>query len=241
MNKSTDKKNRERKYFDLFSLKYKLPKGEIDQENEPDFIIRHPETKLPTIGIEQTNFYLTPGNEYQSEQSQYKRRISIIQAAQALYCVDSKSGLSLTFTFNPSVPIQKGTNLAHRIVKLVADIEIESAGPVPIALFAHIPELSNLYLHEDRNVLEPWRIQGIYDVNLLSLENLKSIIKAKEKKISNYVTCPEYWLLVVIDFSDPAQDQEIENVDLKEIKSIYFKKIILYKTVFDTIIEINCF
>jgi hypothetical protein len=69
----------------------------------------------------------------------------------------------------------------------------------------------------------------------MQAERLLEIIREKETK--EYKPCDSYWLLVVIDFINPAQDQEITNAVLPTIQSNRFEKIIVYKTVYEQILE----
>ena len=64
----------------------------------------------------------------------------------------------------------------------------------------------------------------------MSEDHLQLIVKDKEKKSREYRACDAYWLLVVVDFIDRAQDQEIPVEGLKNTTSQVFEKIIVYKT-----------
>ncbi len=63
------------------------------------------------------------------------------------------------------------------------------------------------------------------------------IVRAKEDKSREYRPCDAYWLLVVVDFIDRAQDQEIPAEGLKNTTSQVFEKIIVYKTCFGYVAE----
>ena len=70
----------------------------------------------------------------------------------------------------------------------------------------------------------------------MSPERLKEIIREKEAKARQYVTCEAYWLLIVVDFIDSAQEQEIR-IDGLTVESDVFQKIIVYKPNFEHIVE----
>ena len=55
----------------------------------------------------------------------------------------------------------------------------------------------------------------------------------------HYCKCDAYWLLVVVDFIDPAQEQEIRVDDLGNVRSEIFEKIIIYRTGFNHILDIT--
>jgi len=61
--------------------------------------------------------------------------------------------------------------------------------------------------------------------------------QGKEEKSRQYKQCGVYWLLVVADFFDLAQDQEILDGGLDTISSEIFEKILVHKTVFGQVLE----
>lgn len=88
-----------------------------------------------------------------------------------------------------------------------------------------------------------WTVVQSHNFGLMSKERLTEIIRAKEGKAQHYTTCDSYWLLIVVDFMDSAQEQEIR-IDGFTIDSGVFKKIIVYKPYFEHILELvrenNC-
>ena len=78
----------------------------------------------------------------------------------------------------------------------------------------------------------------LHGFGLMSHERLTKIIREKEAKARQYVRCDAYWLLIVVDFLDSAQEQEIR-IDGFTIDSEVFQKIILYKPYFEHIVEIT--
>jgi hypothetical protein len=74
-------------------------------------------------------------------------------------------------------------------------------------------------------------------LDLMSAEGLEEIVREKESKAAEYVPCDAYWLLIIIDWRDNAQDQEISAQDVK-IASDVFERIIVYKPVFEDIAEV---
>ena len=73
----------------------------------------------------------------------------------------------------------------------------------------------------------------------MSTQGLRRIIEEKEEKSKEYRKCDAYWLLVVVDFMDRAQDQEIHIDNFEKPSSDIFEKIIVYKTVFEHVLEIK--
>lgn len=83
-----------------------------------------------------------------------------------------------------------------------------------------------------------WKVVQLHRVGPMSKERLRDIVKGKEAKAKHYTTCDAYWLLVVVNFIDPAQDQEIR-IPGVDVKSDVFQKLIVYKPYFEHIKEIE--
>ncbi len=73
----------------------------------------------------------------------------------------------------------------------------------------------------------------------MSVEKLRAIVKDKEDQSGGYQHCDAYWLIVVVDFIDRAQDQEIQIDNFEKIASTVFEKVIVYKTHFGHVLEAN--
>jgi len=104
-------------------------------------------------------------------------------------------------------------------------------------LTKEIPELSFVYLNAKSYEGARWRVQQVYRGQHMSRDQLVKIVKDKEGKVSKYKDCDAYWLLVVVEFMDPAQDQEIEFENFSKIETKEFEKVFVYKTVFNHILE----
>jgi hypothetical protein len=83
-----------------------------------------------------------------------------------------------------------------------------------------------------------WRVSQGHTFALMSKTRLMEIIKRKEAKAEEYAPCATYWLLVIVDFLDPAQEQEIRIEGGVDAVSDVFQKIIVYKPYFEHILEI---
>jgi hypothetical protein len=84
-----------------------------------------------------------------------------------------------------------------------------------------------------------WNVGQGHSFGLMSTARLAEIVREKEAKAKHYAPCDAYWLLVVVDFIDPAQEQEIRLDGGVDIVSDVFAKIIVYKTNFDHVMEIT--
>jgi len=217
-------------YFSHFQRDYAdLPPGTPEHGDKPDIVINGPRT----IGIEIVNFYRESGNA--SEQAQRPLRKKVIESAQGQY--EKKAGRLpfMTFGFNAAVPIRDWRKLATQIANFAASLASDSKGEIGRHLFPHIPELSSIwnagYLHDPA-----WKIIGIGSGSLMDLDSLQAIVDGKDALCAAYKSCDEFWLLVVVDFINPGQDQEIR-LNIDSITSRAFKRVIVYKPQFSQIIE----
>lgn len=223
-------------YFEQFSETYKLPQGKINYSDRPDVIIRGKRK----IGVEVTNFYLEDGRLPECEQSQVIKRTKAVKRAHKLFLERVGKNYNVTFGFDKKHPVHGVDRLADELARLITHVKLPQKGELPGDRYSHIPELAYVYF-DDREYAKPrWRINQVYDVPLMSLKNLRKIIRKKELKAKNYAPCDALWLLVVVDLIDPAQDQEIEIEGLDTIGSSIFEKVIVYKTYFEKVIEIDC-
>jgi hypothetical protein len=71
----------------------------------------------------------------------------------------------------------------------------------------------------------------------MPVDRLEVIIRDKEAKAISYRPCDALWLLVVVGWLDPAQEQEIR-IDGLSMQSNVFDKIIIYKPDFEHIVEL---
>jgi len=83
-----------------------------------------------------------------------------------------------------------------------------------------------------------WRVGQMHRPGLMNVERLTQIVREKEAKASDYTPCDAYWLLLVVDFINSAQEQEIR-VDGVTVHSDTFDRIIVYKPHFEHIVEVG--
>lgn len=76
----------------------------------------------------------------------------------------------------------------------------------------------------------------MYSLDLMSPARLEAIIREKEAKAAQYLPCDAYWVLVIVDWHDNAQDQEIVVAGVK-IPSTVFERIVVYKPGFEDVLE----
>jgi hypothetical protein len=223
----------ERHYFEMFLKDYPLPPGTIIYDDSPDVIVEGERR----IGIEITNFFLEEGSLSKSEQAQRKLRDKVVSEAQRVYQVGSGKKIGITFGFDKTNPIRDQKNLVRELVELVKHIEKCETGKLKKDSFKAIQELSFVYLNAKEYEDARWTVQQVQNVPVMSRNRLIDIIRSKEIRANKYKRCDAYWLLVVIDFINSAQDQEIQIDGFEKIQSKIFEKIIIYKTLFGHILE----
>ena len=102
--------------------------------------------------------------------------------------------------------------------------------------FEDIPELSDVYLNTAEYENPKWRVVQRHSGKIMSMDSLRKIVSSKERKSQSYEHCDAHWLLVVVDFTDRAQDQEIQ-IGEEKIDSKVFERVLVYKTHFSHVLE----
>jgi hypothetical protein len=228
-------KEREHYYFEMFRGHYPLPDGAIEYGDKPDVIVRGQKT----IGIEITNFYLEDGSLIESEQVQRSLRDSVVLRAQRIYREEGGRGFELWFGFDVRQPIRDQDQLSRKLADLARRIETQATGEVRRSAYQDIPELSSVSLNAQEYADSPWRVSQLYYSVITPADRLKDIIGSKETKLQGYRPCDAFWLLLIVDFIDRAQDQQLSVEEIRAVKSTVFERIIVYKTHFGEIVEVH--
>jgi hypothetical protein len=204
--------------------------------DKPDVVL-HIDRK---IGVEITNFYIRPGAEEASEQRQRQRRQEVVDAAGESYRAAGGRRFELTIQFNPNRPIRsrRKAALIAELANLAAQIEGYPRGQVPSVLFEQSEELLTVWLNPRDYRDAAWYVSQVYSPDIVSSHRLLAIVREKETKACDYEPCAAYWLLVVVDLADPAQDQEI-CVGTLIVASSVFERVILFKPAFDEIVDVT--
>ncbi len=223
----------EKHYFEMFRSHYPLPPGTIAYKDAPDVILEG----VRKIGIEITNFFLEDGSLPESEQTQIRLREKVVSSAQRMYHAENGRDFEITFGFNKENPIRNQKTLVANLVQLAKSIEGNETGQVRKDVFKVIPELSFVYLNSKEYTDTRWRVIQVYNVPLMSRDRLVEIVKNKERRANQYEKCDAYWLLVVVDFMNFAQDQEIRIDGFDKIQTDVFEKVVVYKTLFGHVLE----
>ena len=222
-------------YFELFRRDYKLPEGRICYGDKPDVILQG----RSKIGIEITNFYLKKGNLPESEQVQSGAREDVVREAQRIYLKSGGKRIELTFSFDKASPIldQEKGRLAKEMAELARRLEGLPTGEIWRKNFKEIPELSYVYLNAKEYDNPKWQVLSGNAVPIMRRDKLLEIVRKKEAKSRDYQRCAAYWLVVVVDYINPAQEQEIPIDGFEEIKSAVFEKVLVYGTAYGHVLE----
>jgi hypothetical protein len=225
----------ERHYFEQFSKAYKLPDGAVEYADKPDILVRGERT----TGIELTRFYLQPGGSLGSEQKQKPLREGVISDAHKLHRSAGGKKFELTIGFETDRPIASARRkvLPKELAAFAATIGANKSGPIDPELFEAMPEIFSIYLNSKEYDDAKWSVGQVYSVDLMSSTELEKIVREKESKAAEYLPCDDYWLLIIVDWMDNAQEQEI-SVQRVKIASTVFQRIIVYKPGFEDILEV---
>ncbi|QBR04061.1 hypothetical protein [Paraburkholderia pallida] len=223
----------EQYYFGLFSSHYALPAGRIEYADKPDVIL-HGERRL---GIEIANLYLVDGSDRTSEQVQGHRRDQVMGRAQSLHRESGGRDIELWATFDPCQPVSDIESLARKLAEIAMRVE-NSAGRVNPLTFVHVPELHSLFHNGEEYEDAKWRPNQGYTVPLLSVDRVRELVAGKTAKAVGYDKgCEAFWLLLVVEYMDPAQDQFIEWPDGAALAKSPFERILIYKPQFGQVVE----
>ncbi len=223
----------ERHYFEKFRKDYPLPIGNIDYGDQPDVILK----AKRQIGIEITNFFIEEGGLSESEQVQRKAREKVVFEAQSIYQTSNGRRTELTFGFNKAKPIRDQKELVKKIVELAKHIEGCETGEIRKVFFQEIPELSSVYLNAKEYKDAKWRVCQVYGTPRMSRDRLADIVRDKEVRAKKYKKCDVYWLLVIVESFDQAQEQTFPSNGFEKIKTKVFEKVIIYDSNFGDVLE----
>ena len=224
----------ERHYFEQFRRDCELPSGVPRYSDRPDVIVDGPSR----VGIEITSLYLKDGSSPESEQVQRKRRAQVLKLAHELFVEASGPNTELSVGFNPLFPIQEVESVASALSSLGRQMIGQPTQQVARQCYIHIPQLSFVYHNSTTYPDAQWRLVQCFNVPSLNINRLQEVIDEKTAKASRYQPCDRYWLLVVIDFIDSAQDQHLTWPSGIVLRRGAYEKIFLYKPQFREVVEV---
>ena len=233
---SLNQKEKEKRFFEKLRLAYALPEGIITYGDKPDVIIEGSRK----IGIEISDLYIKDGNDLYSEQSQCNLRKLVLQNAQVQYFASSDASIELTVSFDEKNPITDIKSLSKNLAKLLLNLDEISTGWISKKHFSHILEISSIFIYSEKTIDPQWRTVQVHTGKSLCINRINEIVKTKTEKLKKYEACDSYWLLLIVDFWDSAQDQDIRLNDDSFLEPIYspFEKVIVYKPAENLYVEL---
>jgi hypothetical protein len=214
----------ERYYFERFRELYPLPDGEIEFGDKPDVIVRG--TRV--VGCEVTNLYIKDGASPNGEQRQRRFRSRVIEKASSKYTQKGGPPIVAHVGFDLIRP-QRSDILAEALSEFLLSHRPQQSGQVGRHLFEMVmPEVIFVYINVEPDADARWQgaqvfSQGLPDADRVA-DRLLEKIKAKEASALDYRACDAYILLVVADWIDPAQAQDIRLDDWMPMKSSVFEQ-----------------
>jgi hypothetical protein len=231
-----EKREREWKLFESFRNDYTVPIGTAELSDRPDILIRG--DKL--LGVEITNLHIVEGKELTSEQRQKIPRERVVSRAQKLHADAGGPPVELSIGFNPACPIKDAADveaIAAAIAEIAFHVQLGPPGRVDSLTFEHLCCLSLMYLGGE--YADPrWKVLQGYSVPMLQVNRVRQVVEEKARKAKDYQPCDAYWLLIAVDFWDPAQDQEVEWPSTEGVDYGPYERIVLYKPAFRRVVEV---
>ena len=224
----------ERHYFKRFATAYPLPDGQIEFGDRPDVILR----ASRTIGIEITRLFSADGQAPASEQRQRQLRRSVITRAEAEYRRRRAVPRIVSVGFEV-IGAGRSQSLARDLAAFVAGLGEKATGEIGRSAFAAaLPEVSFLYLVPVPDGAAGWRESKVHSPGLTDPDRLLAAVAEKEAKAGGYEPCDAYWLLVVADAMDPAQEQEIRLDSWTPWRSGVYERGFLFEPLFGRVVSI---
>lgn len=227
--KNEKKQEQEKAVFEMFARHFTVAEGEIEFGDKPDVVIDGPRK----IGIEITDLYHADGDDPESEQVQQRHRTAAVEQAQALHRAAGGRSTEVHFAFKR--PIRKVEPFAKAIAELGRSIENGPSGIIPDYIFEHIPELEWVYWNGREYPDAKWQVTQSYATPMLLVPRIEKAIAEKTKLAQNYRPCDAYWLLIVVNFWNPASDQDISWPEGATVHAGAFERVLLYRTHFASI------
>jgi hypothetical protein len=220
-------------YFEQFRAHTELPEGRIVYGDKPDVQIHG----TPRIGVEIARLYITDGADPSSEQVQAAQRAKVLAQAQGIYRKRGGRAIEMHVDFNPACPILEIESVADQLAAYALAVEsrpgrVHGGGRESDTPFRFV--YHNGVVYPDAR----WRSTQVYTVPSLDTSRLEEVVSRKTLKAADYSLCEVYWLLLVVDFFDRAQDQELSLPPGYRLRNTAFERVVVYKPQFAQVLEV---
>lgn len=214
-----------------------FPSGEILAGEEPDFVVDDPNSGR-SCGIEVANFYISDGSDFKSEQRQKAARVRLLRKIEKDYSTVASQPYVFYIDFDPRMPILDDLNRHKEIVHAIRNLVSSKTKVSLYRPFVQFPEIRHIYAELKSGSVSEWNLNQVYEVPLVDWSRVSTIIEGKSNKVKSYQPCDRYWLLLVIESWDPAQDQVFPNNVSQNLVISPFERVFIYKTVTNEVVEL---
>lgn len=231
----------ELKYFDSFRQHYALPHGTIEHSDKPDVLVLG-EDEQRILGIEIALLYKTDGQLEESDQRQIPKRLIVVELAEQMYRARGGRKIELSVSFDPKHPIGRKPHMqkiANDLASFALEISSQQDGHQCYSPLEDTPELSWIFHNGKEYPNSAWLPVQSYDVPALLVPRVKDLVAKKIRKTQGYEACGVMWLLLIVDFWEPSQDQEIHWPAEENVGKTPFERILIYKTCFNEVVEVS--
>ena len=223
----------ERHYFEQFRKHANMPTGSVCYSDKPDVVITEANR---TLGIEIARLYIVDGRDPTSEQVQSKRRRQVLDRAQFKFMAAGGRSIEFHVDFDPEHPIleveQAAAGLAKFAETVAARPDRAHVGSGPEATFRFVYHNGTEYADAK------WRSAQVHCVPTLDVSRLEAMVAEKTTKARGYAACDTYWLLLVVDFMDRAQDQEVLLPENYRLPANAFDQVLIFKPQFAQVVTV---
>lgn len=212
--------------FELYRSQFSVPLGEVHYADKPDVVIEG----THRVGFEIASLYLERGANPASEQVQRPRREDVLKRAQAAHVAAGRKNFELHVAFAAGHPITDVKSVSAALVRVAARIvDDQPHGFLMRSEFAGTPEIADVYLNPTVYPDSRWRSSQVFSVPNLAVCMVRDIVGQKDTLLPKYAPCDEYRLLLVVDFMDPAQDQDLRWPDDEPALETAFSEVVIFK------------
>jgi hypothetical protein len=227
-----EKKQRERLLFNHFASLVEIPAGQLDEGGEsPDFVI-HGDV---TLGIEVTELHVKDGEL--SWQRQAPRRAEALRRAGAQYVAAGGPAFDFNFDFNPLPAAISIDEIARQALTAATASANGASGEMSWDLLESTPLVRWLYRPALTYAEPRWNDMPCHAVPFLDPVNVQRVVNAKGQKLASYRKCDLQWLVIGVDFWNPAQDQELTWPADEGLNLCGFDRVFIVKTLHKAYLE----
>lgn len=212
--------------FELYRSQFSVPVGDVQYADKPDVVIEG----ARRVGFEIASLYLEHGSNPASEQVQRPRREDALKRAQAAHVAAGRKNFELHVAFAAKYPITDVKSVSAALVSVASRIvDDQASGFLMRSEFKETPEIADVYLNPTVYLDSRWRTSQVFTVPGLVVSMVREIVAQKDALLFQYAPCDEYRLLLVVDFMDSAQDQELHWPDNEPAVKTAFAEVVIFK------------